>query len=499
MISLVQSILTVLLITITITNCTKIDSTTLGSDLIPSIDNVNTFQTDTFSLSTENGLFNDTSLVFKTDQHLLGNTALNPNFGQTNATVFVQFNPGFQFSWPNKADSLNNPFGDLDSAFVCLELSASANDNAIFGDSLTPMTFEVYRVTGTNFKQDSIYRLAVNPNITDDGIPIASITLAPRDINNLKFFTLKQRKDSIVNQLRIPLNATGRSWAKGQLLLKDTTNTFNSGTSFTTAIKGFAIKATGGNAIMKFNLSQSISSRFEMWYRYRKNGSQDTTNQFFFFNTGASNPWLSASANYVRRNLSGTTLLTATAPGIDNTLYIESTPGSFARIKMPHIKALGNKIIHRAELIITEAGANNPTLYSPSRMYLDVIDSAVPAKFKAVPFDFYITGNAADLNYFGGQRKYVLDGLGNTVSQYTFNVSKYIQSLISHGKPNCDFRLYAPYDSRYYSNAVGYFQDIQSTFFLFPVINLPTFGRVIVGGGVHPTSRMRLKITYSNI
>ena len=67
--------------------CTKLDTTTLGSDLIPVVDNINTFA-DTFNVVTSQGYFVDSSHVSRDDYNALGNISNDPLFGKTNANVF---------------------------------------------------------------------------------------------------------------------------------------------------------------------------------------------------------------------------------------------------------------------------------------------------------------------------------------------------------------------------------------------------------------------------
>jgi hypothetical protein len=490
-----------LTIVVSVTNCTKIETTGLGQDLIPPVDGISTFQTDTFSITAENGIFSDTSLIFKADDHILGNLQFNSNFGSTLANIAVQFNPFSQFNWAAPKDSISNqPNQGIDSAFLCLGLFTSATDNGIYGDTTAPITFNVYRVNSTNFKSDSNYRIATNPNITDDGVVIGTATIMPKDLKNKKYFNLKQNTDSITNQIRIKLNITGQNWVRDQWLLKDTNNTFKNATSFTTAIKGFVIKPVGGNAVMKIALAQNNTSRFEVWYRYQKNGKADTTNQFFYFNQDAASTWISGNANYIQRNVSGTSMLASTGTGADNLVYIESTPGSYTKIKIPYLKSFPNKLIHRAELIVQEDPAfQSSVFFTPSRLYLDCFDTTVN-RFLSVPLDYFISAGQVDFSSFGGDRKTVTVG-STTHSVYTFNISKYFQSQITRNTTKLDFRLYAPFDTRFYSQSLGYYSNLNSTVqnTVWPLINPSVFGRVVLGGGNHPNYRMKLRVIYSNL
>jgi hypothetical protein len=493
-------------VAITIANCTKLDTTTLGQDLIPAVDDVKTFASDTFSLTTENFIFNDSSRLFKGDDVYLGSLPFNTSFGTTKATLYTQFQPVTRFNWRAQKDSIaqesNNGY---DSAFVCLGLGATTLDGGIYGDSTINTTFNVYEIDNTNttFKSDSAYRITTDPLINKTGL-LGSITIAPKDIKNKNIFYLKQIKDSTINQLRIKFN-TGAGQAYAKRMLKNDSlaasapfDAFNSPDKYKDAFKGFYIEALNGKSVMRFTLANNGNSRLELWYRYKNAGVRDTVNDFFYFNPSSTNPYVSASANYIQRTTAGSAMQTASNLGLDNLIYLESTPGSYAKIKMPYIKNFPNKIIHRAELIVTEQTQYDPLYFSPQRIYLDVFDTSLTPKFKSLPYDFYIpqSSSSADFGYFGGDRKLVGDGLGNTVSQYKFNVTKYIQSMISHNETNFNMRLFVPYDTRYYVQSTnGYYPNDNLFNFNYPLINLPIFGRVVVGGG----NKMKLKITYSNL
>ena len=493
---------TILIVCITY-SCTKIDTTSIGSGLIPPVDGVNTLRTDTFTLTTENGIFNDTSLFAKGEDYVIGNLPFNSNFGSTRASLFVQFGPSFQFNWAAPKDSIAQMSNQgFDSAFVSLGLSDAAIAPNMYGDTMMPITYNVYLIppTVTNFKPDSAYRIAVNPNINYTSL-LGTITIAPKDIDNQRSYKLKNVTDSVRNMLRIPLNtAAGIAYAKN-MLTRDTTNDFKNATNYRAAFKGFYIEAVGGGAIARFNFSTSNNTRLEMWYRYRKGGVVDTTNAFFFYNANVNLPYLSSACNYINRNTTGSAMLAATSPGVDNIVYLESTPGSFARIKLPTIKSLGSKLVHQAELVITEVATTyDPSYFAPNRLYLDVFDTASANSFKTVPLDFYIlNGGGADLNYFGGLKKVVTNTIGANVNEYKFNVTKYIQSMLTRNSTNYDMRLYSPYSVRFYTQRTGGYFRPDDTFFNYPFINLPTLGRVVVGGGNHPTAKMKLIITYSNI
>src|SRR3954462_1483396 len=83
--------------------CTKIESTTIGNGLIPSIDGVTTIDT-TLDVFTNNFLdpLGDSAKVYKTDDHVIGTISEDPLFGKTTATAYFELKPvTYPFSLPN--------------------------------------------------------------------------------------------------------------------------------------------------------------------------------------------------------------------------------------------------------------------------------------------------------------------------------------------------------------------------------------------------------------
>ncbi|HMJ46064.1 MAG TPA: DUF4270 family protein, partial [Ferruginibacter sp.] len=131
-------------------SCTKLDTTTLGSDLIPAVDNVHTFS-ETFDQNiTTQGVFADTTKVFSTDNHVLGKINNDPLFGQTTANIYVQLKPSFfpyYFGLPG--DTLNLL---PDSVVLCLSYKG------LWGDNTVPQQLTVFQVADDPFRDSAVVR-----------------------------------------------------------------------------------------------------------------------------------------------------------------------------------------------------------------------------------------------------------------------------------------------------------------------------------------------------
>ena len=86
-------------------------------------------------------------------------------------------------------------------------------------------------------------------------------------------------------------------------------------------------------------------------------------------------------------------------------------------------------------------------------LYLDTKDTSTNGTYIPVPCDFSMNELQSSFSYLGGGPKQVPDGGGHTVNRYVFNISRYVQSIVTKGSNNAIFRLSALY---YIHNKAGY-------------------------------------------
>lgn len=464
--------------------CKKInEATDLGDDLIPAVDNITTFDT-TLTVETYNGIFNiltDSTVSNSRDQFFLGHISNDPLFGTTDASIFLELKPSFyKFGFKNigHPDSLF-----LDSAVLVLDYIDT------YGDTTIPQTINVQEIT-SEFKFDSNYY--VNRNSLVVGGPIiGTANVLPSQLND----SVKAYLDTSKNQLRIKLDqAFGE-----RLLLYDSTGTpapFSSDSAFRDAFKGFALKpGGGGNAIMAFNLA-GANTKLAFYYRYQKGGTgianQDTTVDYFRFTT------VSASANEISRGHSGLVTAASVSPAEDPLIYIQTTPGTYADIKIPALATLSNRVVHRAELIMEQVYDPSDTIFPPpTGLFLDAKDVA-ESKYRTIPYDLTPDGQGSfNLGSFGVFPQNQLDvNSGKNIKVWKFNVSRYVQHVLTQTVPSFDLRVFAPYYTFAYYRAYPSTAESNTVVTTNPSI---ARGRVRLGGGNHPTQRMRLRIIYSKI
>lgn len=480
-------------------NCTKFDTTRIGSDLLPAVDNVNTFDT-ILTVNSTQGVFLDSTYIFRTEDYALGSITFDPLFGTTTANSFMQLKPPFfPYYIGDVKDTLNGFGAGLDSIVLCLKYKG------FWGDSTLPIHLEVKEVNEPYFR-DSVYKdNPTNYQPVYGGPTLGTADIDVRKLGNYVKFT--NRRDSVNYQVRIKLD---QNWAL-QLYNRDSTqansinNAFYSDSLYKRFYNGLAVLASNGNGLMYVNLADT-ATKLEIHYRRKNNGKLDTVYTSLRFNSNliGTYPPSNSVCNIVR-NRSGYPVMTPLA----GEHYLQTAPGTYVNLSIPGLPGLSNRIVHRAELIVEQIPTDpmlDEKLSVPNFLYLDLRDSTVDPKWKPVYFDLNTTTiydpdyrtpilfpyfpGTIDFNYFGGFKRTKYDPFGMQISHYNFNISRYIQRLVTQHTPNYGMRLYAPYNLHY-----GQY----STSSYIPFSNNIAYGRVRIGSGSNPNYKLRLRIIYSRL
>jgi Domain of unknown function (DUF4270) len=474
--------------------CRKInEATELGGDLVPPVDNINTFDT-TVDVQTFNdtfGLANDSQYLARSEEHFLGLINSDNIFGRTDARIFLELKPTQYGTYPfARRDSVK-----IDSIVLVLDYLET------YGDTNVAQAFKVYEIdNASNFKYDSAY-LIRKENVTyNTAFPLSKPGqfFTPKFLND----TVKAFRDTTINQLRIKLDT---AFAR-RLFNYDTANAYKSDSAFRSAFKGFAIRAEGsGNAIMGFNLG-GANTKLAIYYNNPKttasNGGvvRDTSVGYFYFTQ------LSAAANYIKRDYTGSQAFSPLNNGtsLDPVVFLQNSPGTYANIKIPGLTGISNRVVHRAELIVEQLyDISDSTFLPPNNLYLDAFDNTITSnkKFRSVPYDLtYQFDQPQNLAPFGVIPAITTDGSGNKIRTWKFNISRYLQHVFTKTATAYDLRLYAPFtvSNKYILPAPS--NDPSSIFNLNPSV---AKGRIRVLGSTGPGDtnprRMRIHIIYSKL
>ncbi len=472
--------------------CTRISTTDIGGPIIPNADGVATFDT-LLAVTTETFDDPDTTRIYKADSHLLGVINNDPLFGKSNASMYFELKPTtFPFSFPGSKDSLK-----VDSAVLILSYKG------MYGDSTLPLTINVSEISQSTPLDRLLTYPSNYPNKTpiNTGSSLANPTVV--DIRRIASDSVNNRYENAKNQIRIRLfNSVANRFIKGY----DSTNAYRSDSAFKASFAGFALTVSpggGGNAFMKINLGDT-NTKFALYYSSSSTGAtkRDTSVanfNFSFFESG--------DANFVTRNRIGSEaskyITTTSKP--DSIVYVQTSPGTYIRIRVPGLKNLNNRIIHRAELIAEQVpdDANLTTLETrmlpPRYLLLSLYDSTIKTK-RNIPNDYILSQSGPNIESFGGYLSYKSLLGYDRVASYTFNLSRFVQGIVSRKDSSATMRLSAPAnDSLMYTPPYPADKFSQLNYLTPSFGNDPGEGRVRLGGGTHTRFRMRMRIVYSRI
>lgn len=473
-----------------LTGCTRITSTDVGSGLIPAIDGVITKDTILDVLTDSYEDF-DSTRIYKSDNQLLGAITNDPLFGKTRASLFFELKPNaYPYYIPGHKDSVV-----VDSAVLILSYKG------LYGDSTAPLRITVSEIDKStpldpNRNYPSNYASAIPVNI---GQALgASKTIDIRRLGD----SVNNRYENAINQIRLTLN---KSVATRFIKTYDSTNAYLTDSAFRTFFAGFAVTtdAGGANALLKVSLSDT-NTKFALYYSSSSTGAtqRDTSVVYFKFNTISD-----GTANLVLRDRTGSEAsryLTTTSKS-DSLVYVQASPGTFVRVRIPGLQELSNRIVHRAELIAEQVpdDANLATIeqqmLTPRYLLLSRYDSAIKTK-RNIPNDYVISSSGPNISTFGGFQANKAAVGYDKIAAYTFDLSRYVQGIVTRKDTSYTLRISAPTNDSLLYTAPYPGNTSSQLYYLNPSIgNDAADGRVRLGGGTHTRFRMRLRIIFSRI
>lgn len=461
--------------------CTRIDTTDLGDELIPAVDNVNTFDT-TLAVITDNILFSDSTRAFSGDDMAVGYISNDPEFGQTVAEMYFNLGATTYPFWP---------YDGKDSVKAIDSVVLSLSFRGAYGDTITPQTFTVFELTtASNFK-DSAY-LLTEPAFRPLGPELGTKTFAIQTLNDSINVARGTDTPRTSNVLRIRLDTTF-----GRRIINFDSTGHKTDSAFRTKLRGLALipdTANAGNGLAYFNLADISKSKLIIYYKAQVDGKLDTT--FAEYKHVAN-----GQANLIRQKPQGNyaTYLGNGNPS-DDRGYIQSTPGSYISVTIPDLGSLSNRVIHRAELQVSRLPVAGDNPFAPPAVVLLDQETIDKDSVYTVQNDFLLTPNqnrfTANFDVFGGALR--------SDNTYRFNISRRVQGIVTRKEPVLRFRLSAPYEPEVYYYPPGKFTDYAPASLVkypFTVLSQPANGRVVIYGGnaADLSKRMKLYIVYSKI
>jgi len=494
-----QFALVLLLLVFFFSACTKIVTTDIGTGLIPPVDSVTTKEMY-FDIVSKN-IADTITRVGTGDDHSLGYVN-DPLFGQTTATINVQLKPtSFPFYFPVGKDSLS-----IDSTVLVLSY------RGIWGDSIPPLAFRAYEILSdgvpkdVDLSADSVYptnRVVTRGNeITENKAPKY---VSPTTLDDSIYPSFEQA----ANQLRIPLD---KSYGDKLLHSYDTSYAYKNDSLFDSLFRGYQIvpQATG-NALLRINLSDT-NTKLAIYFKYTSRDSGKTVTAVRYFRC---NQYTCGSTNYIQRNRNGKEVESYLPPSSngapnDSLIFIDANPGIYARLLIPALDSgkLSTMIIHRAEILmeqVPDLGSNSDAILTPPNLFITPFSKDSSRRF-ALPNDVQLSsGYISNQSMFGCYPSTKKDPYsGRTISKYSFDISRYVQGIITRHEKSYPLILYGPSVRDFvYATETSLIQVftgvISSSAGAYIPLNAPASGRVRLGGANHSAHKMRLHIVYSDL
>lgn len=363
-----------------------------------------------------------------------GKNLNNVLLGASNDTRFGFYKAAFyaQFSLSqNDFDLGTNPI--LDSVVLVLDKSKHYGDlNALFN-------LDVYEI---NHNIDNV--------LTYDNTTVLNIKSSPlASFSNFQF-------DKNTEVMRLKLNNTFGT----NLLNQFGTNTMLSSENFKTFFNGIYVTATATNAdgFVTLALKNDIS-KIELFYS--SDTQTDTSYSFIVDNADV-------NINQYNTNITGSEASTAILDSdIDeNISYISSMTAVKTVLEFPDLSSLEQTIINKADLTIYSADYGTlESIKLPEPENLFLFHNLNDTSISFLP-DFSLSNPSP----FGGKKELVVVNGQNTY-KYTFNITRYIQSLVNNSSESTSL----------------YLSDILNN----------EGNRIKIGGGSNTTLPIKLEILYT--
>lgn len=419
---------------------------TLGdTDLVPGVDNINTFELTQMDLDAKLSVnILDSFVSGNPDVPVgaLGQVKDDPFYGEVASSLYLQF------TIPNNSFALPDSIFSYDSIVLTLPYS-----NVKYGDSVGKLALNVYEINDAAFKVDtSSKKLYSFLDFTTYATPIGTYDGNPQDWKNDS--VAYPGIDTVSNQLRIKLSAATLSKFAGM-----TASALHNNTSFVNFFNGVKIEVPNGmsseyyKAIYYFLLQGSSTAvtddaRLELYFSKGAAGATKGVLQFPFNNK------YSAFLSHLDRDYTGKPAQSYATTGVAmDSFLVTGAPGFQTAITIDNLdKIPAGSMIYLARLELNVLKEFSSYIYAnPSLLMLNIVNDDSTVSPIA---DYIITANP-DVSYQLIQVEQAKQFVGGTpldkvigssdYQTYTLNFPRTIQKAVMEGKKKITLRLFPYY------------------------------------------------------
>jgi hypothetical protein len=406
------------------------EKSTIKTDTIPDVDNINTFEVNDLSVSVRNTYFDSLQTNLPSYPVVgIGGISDDPFFGKTNAGAYMQFStPSDNFTFPTGAI--------FDSAVISLPYL-----NFVYADTTRSNTnikfkLKAYEITGAfNINGDTSKfftstKLNYNTTALAEGeIPLKSL-FDTTVLSNGDTITglLRFRADGLINRFA---NISAASFAtdaaffqefKGLYIAPDTTKTQN--------VLGY-FGMFNGNSTLLYNNAQ---------LEFYLHTATDATPQRFFFRFFNGTTMF---FNGIYRNYNGLPALSHfnSQTTDHDSLIVQGYPGFRADLTVKIDNKIPPSIINKATITLTALKVGDDARFNPPALLnVTAIDDDGTERVVADMVNNDGTANSSAQLFVGGSATKVSIN-GTDFVQYQLNIPREFQKAISEGKTQLKLRI----------------------------------------------------------
>ncbi len=415
-------------------NACKEKSIVKPGDLIPPVDNINTFEAKDFAISLQNAYYDSLRANdYRFPIVALGQVSSDAFFGKTSAGVYMQFIPSMEyFKFPENISG-------LDSIVLILPYSGFSygdTDRTITSNSLR---LKAYEITDPEFRYaDSTIGNWYSPKEfqhSTTAIGSGEITLKTMTDTSFLF-----NGDKEVNLLRLPLDAS-----VGNYILSLSEGDLATSSAFINKFKGILLspdttqnKNTLGYFYMSGASSQnSIYQTAHLQLFYHVAGDTALKRSIFPFTLSC------AYSNNIKRNYSGSPAQQfLNTPTLNrDTMLVQSYPGFRSDVTIKLDDKIPASIVNLATLEITVARTNDQNRFNPPTQ---LIVNRINSDNTISPVMDVVDGNGQSntdyLIFLDGKPKLIeINGVEHY--KYAINLPREIQRTLSLGEKELKLRI----------------------------------------------------------
>ncbi len=420
------------------------DPTDLGADLIS--DQFSDIQfTDTVSIRTvtipQDSIFTYTNIVAAQQASYPIGALNDPIFGRSEASLYVDY----RLSVTSAITEIDFDGFTIDSLVLGLALDSTR----IYGDTLQPQTFRIYRLLEN---MDNTERYYSDQTFMTEATPVGEATdvyIRPRTDTEIIEVRGDDNDTTYFPQVRIRLDdALGAELLNLDPVLGDSIPYSNSET-FQEYFKGLHIVPDPGNTVVAGFNQASTFTYLKMYY-----SNQDTALNYTFVVNDLSTRVGNFAHDYTGAEVEP--FINDATQG-DSLIFVQGLSGLNVRMDFPYIEDFTDRVVvNRAELEFTYAyipGDDTITFAAPDRIVLTTLEESSGDFFFIE--DVNSGGTVGDLDVFGGS-PVDEDDNGVFVKKYRMNISNFLQDIIDNPEDNNEIYLQVFLKNQYASRGILY-------------------------------------------